>query len=139
MGKRLLRSHAEIEDFTQEVLLRAYTGRARLRDPERIRPWLIAIARHTAFEWGRRHDPHPLSDLPDARAGAHGADQLIEDRETHASVRRGLTALRVSDRELLRAFYFDEVGYEDPPNGWESRKRRWPSGSRELVSGFATA
>src|SRR4051812_38330672 len=42
--------HADVEDCTHETLRRAIEGRARLRDGEAIRPWVVGIARHVALD-----------------------------------------------------------------------------------------
>lgn len=40
----LARHQADAEDLLQETLIRAIRGQERLRDPERVRPWLFTIA-----------------------------------------------------------------------------------------------
>lgn len=40
----LARHQADAEDLLQETLIRAIRGQQRLRDPDRIRPWLFTIA-----------------------------------------------------------------------------------------------
>lgn len=40
----LARHQADAEDLLQETLIRAIRGQHRLRDPERMRPWLFTIA-----------------------------------------------------------------------------------------------
>ena len=40
----VLHNHADAEDVAQEALLRAYRHFARLRQPERLKPWLVRTA-----------------------------------------------------------------------------------------------
>src|SRR5205807_10418510 len=42
--------HPDVEDGTHETLRRAIEGRARLRDGEAVRPWVVGIARHVALD-----------------------------------------------------------------------------------------
>lgn len=42
------------EDVVQDVFVRALESLERLDDPERFRPWLMSIARHTAIDARRR-------------------------------------------------------------------------------------
>src|SRR5258708_39015336 len=44
LGLAMLGKKDEADDLVQEVFLRAFRGVKNLRDPERIRPWLITIA-----------------------------------------------------------------------------------------------
>jgi RNA polymerase sigma-70 factor (ECF subfamily) len=44
LGLAMLGKKDEADDLVQEVFLRAFRGIKNLRDPERIKPWLITIA-----------------------------------------------------------------------------------------------
>ena len=48
-------------DVAQNVLLRAYTSLAQLRDPARFRPWLFAMAVNQCRNWLKRQRRQPLS------------------------------------------------------------------------------
>ncbi len=57
----------EAEDVLQNALLRAFQAHARLRDPDRFRPWLFQILTRTHATAARRHAlrrlvPFPLDD-----------------------------------------------------------------------------
>ncbi|WP_435841886.1 RNA polymerase sigma factor, partial [Streptomyces globisporus] len=41
---RALDGHADVDDVVQETVLRMLRGLPELRDPERFRSWLVAIA-----------------------------------------------------------------------------------------------
>lgn len=45
MGRRLTKNDAEAEDLVQETLVRAVQRRGELRDPTRLRAWLLTIER----------------------------------------------------------------------------------------------
>lgn len=44
---------ADAEDAAQEAVLKAWRARAALRDPEKLRPWLLRIAVNICREWRR--------------------------------------------------------------------------------------
>lgn len=51
------------EDVVQDVLLRAYSQRHRLRDASKLRSWLYQIARNAIIDFGRTH--RSTEELPD--------------------------------------------------------------------------
>ena len=53
-------------DVVQDVFLRALTGLRSLRDPQRFRPWLLTVARHTAIDERRRRGRQRQVSLDDA-------------------------------------------------------------------------
>lgn len=58
IGNKRLHAHDALDDFVQEVLVRAYAGHDRLRDADRLPQWVAGIARNLAREWSR---PSPIS------------------------------------------------------------------------------
>lgn len=60
MARRLARSRVEAEDLAQEGLIRAFERRGSLRDPEKIRSWLLALVRNLHLNRVRDQKPHLL-------------------------------------------------------------------------------
>lgn len=60
-----LRDPERIADAVQETFARALASLDKLRDPERFRPWLLAIARHTAVDIRRHQNRVGLEELND--------------------------------------------------------------------------
>lgn len=54
MCLHMLRDHDEAADVCAEVFLVAFARLGQLRDPQRLRPWLFAIARHEVYRRSRR-------------------------------------------------------------------------------------
>jgi RNA polymerase sigma-70 factor, ECF subfamily len=52
----VLHNHADAEDVAQDALLRAYRHFARLRQPERLKPWLVRTAWRLAIDRMRSAD-----------------------------------------------------------------------------------
>lgn len=101
------RDLALTEDIAQETFVAAWDGRARLRDPERVRPWLCGIARNRSRNALRRRrrehaDEHELAD-----ATPSVIEQAI-DRETHRALAASLAAIPAEHREVLVLFYWEE-------------------------------
>ena len=56
---------ADAEDAAQEAVLRAWRGRASLRNPDAFRPWLLHIAVNVCREWQRGwFGKHQRASLP---------------------------------------------------------------------------
>ena len=62
----LVRDHHTAADCVQDVFCTAAAELPRLRDPDKLRPWLYAIARRTALRalHNRRREP-AFDELPD--------------------------------------------------------------------------
>ncbi|HJQ96589.1 MAG TPA: sigma-70 family RNA polymerase sigma factor [Acidimicrobiia bacterium] len=103
-------------DLTQEVFLRAFERLDELRDPERLGPWLLSIARNAATDYGRRaarNDrlvPSEEFELPDP---AHGPDKLAELLELADLVNGCLVNLSKRDATALNLAMHFGLGPEE--------------------------
>lgn len=95
---------ADARDVTQEALLDAWRGFARLRDPERVRPWLHAIVANRSRKHlrARRSRPRlvPVSTWP---------EDTVDDRSTALAARdrldRAFESLPADQRIALALHY----------------------------------
>lgn len=53
--KRRIRNPLDAEDLVQDVLVRAYSQRASLREHRKFRSWLYQITRNAIIDYGRVH------------------------------------------------------------------------------------
>ena len=113
IGWRTLRKSEDVEDFTQEVLLRVYASRDGLRDTARLPQWIRAIARNTAISWARKRRPELMEAPPDVPTAEPSPLQALVDTERSDAVASGLSGLEATDRSLLRALYYEDASYED--------------------------
>lgn len=144
LGER--RDHPDVEDCTHETLRRALEGRARLRDGEPVRPWLLGIARHVAIDARRKRrreralGAEPAGD-DDAEAlylrvadPGPAPDESAAKAERTARISAALAGLARPQREALVLFHVEGEGYQQiadrlgVPLGtvatWLSRGRR---------------
>jgi RNA polymerase sigma-70 factor (ECF subfamily) len=90
------------EDAAQEVFLRAWRGLDSLRDADRARSWLFAIAANTARTQHKRRGRNAHQDLHRPGLEDVGADTDMaarSDRSLH--VRRVLASLAEEDRQIV--------------------------------------
>ncbi|MBT3271032.1 sigma-70 family RNA polymerase sigma factor [Candidatus Poribacteria bacterium] len=113
IGRGRLRRLSDLDDFTQEVLIRLYAGREQLRDAERLPQWAAVIARNLAVQWNRKRAPIPMSALPAVPHGSHVDDDPALLAERWQALVAALDALDPVERDLLVSYYVNEVGYPD--------------------------
>ncbi|WBB76170.1 sigma-70 family RNA polymerase sigma factor [Micromonospora sp. WMMD1128] len=115
---RALAGHPDVDDVTQEVMLRVVERLPALRDPERFRAWLVTIAIRQVREHARRRaasrqvpldpsaePPDPAADVAGAVLAGVGRD--AERRDVHCAVEW----LDPDDREVL-ALWWRELNGE---------------------------
>src|SRR5215204_3222359 len=98
----VLRDRDEAADATQDAFLVAAERLGQLRHPERLRPWLYAVARSQALRRARARSrlapEEDMTDLPDPATGPEQAAQRADLRELVWSAAAGLSE---RDRALL--------------------------------------
>jgi RNA polymerase sigma-70 factor (ECF subfamily) len=117
MGRRLTKSEAEAEDLVQDTLVRALSRSGELRDPARLRAWLLTIERSVFLNSRRGLRPRlevlegglssarrePIGDLESELVEGSLSDEL------HAA----LDALPEEQREALWLREVDELTYDE--------------------------
>ncbi|AKU91787.1 RNA polymerase sigma factor [Vulgatibacter incomptus] len=91
LARRLCRTRSDAEDLAQEALIRAFERRGSLREPERIRGWILATVRNLHLNRVRDARPHLLV-LSDTRG---------TDEEPRGDLERELQDGALSDELLL--------------------------------------
>ncbi|WP_129307882.1 sigma-70 family RNA polymerase sigma factor [Streptomyces sp. L2] len=121
---RALNGHADVDDVVQDTMLRALSGLDGLRDPERFRPWLVAIAMNQVRRrWsGSRQPPLPLETAADGAVEGDFAELTI--------LRLGLSGQR---REVAEATRWLDDGERSALSLW------WLEAAGELTRGEVAA
>ena len=140
------KDHPDVEDCTHETLRRALEGRARLREGQALRPWVLGIARHVAIDARRRRRRERVIDAPSSeddeteslvnRIADPGPapDERADSTERARRVSAALAGLAAPQREAMLLFHVEGVAYQEiserlgVPIGtiatWLSRGRR---------------
>ena len=117
-ARRLTRNHADAEDVFQQTLMRALEKRAELREPGRLRAWLLAIVR-TCWLNSRRGLRSKLEVLRDGQSPGveHGLSGDLEreilDRSLTDDLLLALEALPQEWRETLWLREVEDLSYEE--------------------------
>ncbi|ROR35284.1 sigma-70 family RNA polymerase sigma factor [Kitasatospora cineracea] len=106
----------EADDLTQETMLRAVRGLPELREPERFRSWLVAIAYRRVQEHGRRRVlelPHRFEALDAPDPDGDFAERSVAELALSAQRRelvRATAWLDPADRHLLALWWQEVLG-----------------------------
>ena len=102
----MLRDREAGADCVQDTFATVATHLVQLREPDKLRPWLYAIARneaHRRLRTGRREQPS--DDLPDASSPKPGPDIHAEHAELTALIADAARGLSERDRDVLDLHY----------------------------------
>jgi RNA polymerase sigma-70 factor (ECF subfamily) len=71
---------AAAEDIVQDVLVRAHTKQGTLREPSKLRPWLLQVTRNAVIDYYRRQKPtEAVSDALGQETTAEDGDQIEQE------------------------------------------------------------
>jgi RNA polymerase sigma-70 factor (ECF subfamily) len=94
------RSVHDAEDAMQDTLVKAMAGIEQVREPSRMREWVLQIARHVCIDRYRRQ--RPVQPLPDELPAA---ERKVDPRLEQLHV--ALSKLPADYREAISLYYLD--------------------------------
>jgi len=109
---RALNGHVDVDDVVQETMLRAVDNLGSLRDPDRFRSWLVAIAMRQIRDRARRRQPARL-DQSSAQDAADFAELTVLRLQLEGQRREVALAvcwLDDEDRRLLSLWWLELAG-----------------------------
>jgi RNA polymerase sigma factor (sigma-70 family) len=102
----MVRDRDAAADCVQDVFCTAATQLARLREPDKLRPWLYAIARNEALRHLReRRREQLLEEVPDMACTDAGPDTLAARTELADLIAQAAGGLGDRDRAVLELAY----------------------------------
>jgi len=114
VARRIVRTHEEADEVTQETFVRAWRALPGFRGEARLSTWLVRIAINTARSMPRsRVETEPVAEAERLPDPAGGPDALWETRAARARVRAAVRALPPRQREVVALKVFSDMTYED--------------------------
>ncbi|OLZ66948.1 RNA polymerase subunit sigma [Streptomyces sp. IMTB 2501] len=110
---RALNGHADVDDVVQETMLRAVGNLGSLRDPDRFRSWLVAIAMRQIRERARRRSAPGRLSSDTAHDSADFAELTVMRLQLEGQRREVVEAARWlddEDRRLLSLWWLEVAG-----------------------------
>ncbi|MEU0691450.1 sigma-70 family RNA polymerase sigma factor [Streptomyces uncialis] len=117
---RALDGHADVDDVVQETMLRALGGLSGLREPERFRSWLVAIAMNQVRRRWTAADRRRTASLQELGEGGHPAAAVADFTELtilrlrlsgqRREVAEATRWLDPDDRDVLSLWWLEAAG-----------------------------
>lgn len=102
----LVRDHHSAADCVQDVFCTAATELPSLRDPDKLRPWLYAVARRAALRALRdRRREAAFDELPDGAATGPGPFTMTAQNELAELIAQAAGGLSERDRRVMDLVY----------------------------------
>jgi RNA polymerase sigma factor (sigma-70 family) len=102
----MVRDHHTAADCVQDVFCIAAADMHKLREPDKLRPWLYTIARHAALRTLRERRREPAFDeVPDTASVGPGPFTLTARNELARLIDAAARGLSDRDREVLELAY----------------------------------
>lgn len=94
------RNHHDAEDVMQAVFLKALVKASTVREPARIRAWLLQVARRMCVDFHRRRPPTEM--LLEEPAAPHSSGNVLSEH-LHTAIQK----LPLNYRETIVLYYLD--------------------------------
>jgi RNA polymerase sigma factor (sigma-70 family) len=102
----LLREPEDAADAVQDTFVIAASKLGRLRDPERLRAWLFAVARNECLHRLKsRKDTPPLDDLPEQPDESVDVGAEAERAQARELIRAAVGGLNDGERDVVNQFW----------------------------------
>ncbi len=115
---RFVGNRPDAEDLAQETFLKAYLKFDTLREPEKVKSWLMSIARNTVVDFFRTNKDRSVS-LEDAEVqhavrltGEHPHER-IADAQVARELQQCIDRLVKEDQAIVRLLYYEGFSYQE--------------------------
>jgi RNA polymerase sigma-70 factor (ECF subfamily) len=113
----LLGNHDDAQDAAQDAFLKCWRTQETLPEVRNIRAWIFRVGLNAAKDMQRnawRRRAKPLGDAaPPEVTGAPSPSDMLQEKETLASLRRALLHLRTEEKEVFLLRQNGDLTYEE--------------------------
>jgi RNA polymerase sigma-70 factor (ECF subfamily) len=113
-ARSFCRNDADAEDLAQNAVVRALAAGAEVRNPERVKWYLLRIVRNLATDQARtkaRMTVEPWAEVPDAASDDPAPDARLLHDDEHELPRAAFADLPRVHQEVLRLRFVEELDH----------------------------
>ena len=113
-ARSFCRNDADAEDLAQNAVLRALAAGAEVRNPERVKWYLLRIVRNLATDQARvksRFAVEPWAELPDSASAEPAPDARLLHDERHELPRAAFADLPRVHQEVLHLRFVEDLDH----------------------------
>ena len=111
--RRLVVSHLDTEDITQEVFVRIYEGLPKFRGQSSLTTWIYRIATNEALRWLRRNKRRGALLLDSGEVAPHQEPHINYGDIEAVVLQRAISRLPRKQQLVFNLCYYDELDYEE--------------------------
>lgn len=114
--RRMVLSHDDAKDLTQDCFLKVWKGLADFRGESRVNTWVYRIATNTALNFLRKQKRvyHvPLDSVEHGLAAALDQDPLFDGDEAVKKLQVAIAALPEKQKAVFILRYYDELPFQE--------------------------
>jgi RNA polymerase sigma-70 factor (ECF subfamily) len=113
LGRSFFRDEEEVEDFTQDVFVKAYTALASFKGRSLFSTWLLRIAYNTAVNAKKRLRERAPLDPETVVSGAPGTEESHLREETARAVREAMAELQPRQALCVELYFYYDLKYTE--------------------------
>jgi RNA polymerase sigma factor (sigma-70 family) len=116
MCYKILRNREEAEEAAQDVFIKCFDSLEKLKEPEKIKHWLLSVAYRTAIDYYRKRKP-AMSDVVSIReppsTEGENPDKRLEKMQSKALLQRVFDSMEKLDASILSLFYLEDMSVRE--------------------------
>lgn len=115
---RLVGNRFEAEDLAQETFIKAYKKLATVQDQNKMRSWLLSIARNVTIDFFRKNKNHAIA-LDENILEYYAQATSVDSREEILSAEKArelqdcIGQLSEQDQTIVRLLYYEGFSYKE--------------------------
>jgi len=116
VARRMLESHEDAADVTQEVFIRVHRALARFDGRSQLYTWFYRITVNLCLDTRRRNSRLPMlhdDEGPPERAAGQAIEDEAAGRETRRLVARSVAALPPRQRAMVALRFYQDLPYQE--------------------------
>lgn len=116
MCYKILKNREEAEEAAQDVFIKCFDSLEKLKEPKKMKSWILSIAYRTAIDYYRRRKPamQDVDLVPEPKsAEGENPDHEFEKIQSKAMLRQVFDSMEKLDASILTLFYLEDMSVKE--------------------------